>query len=179
MGREVRMVPPNWKHPQFYHGPTGQMRDQPMFDSRIEDAMQDWLEEFDRIRSGDMKEHERECYPLGLADWLQEDGMPPNPKYYRPWVDEDATWFQVWQTVSEGTPVTPPFATQDELIRYLADNGDFWDQKRCREDGWETLYGGKYGVSAWGASRAEKFVKGRYAPSLVILDGQIMPTGTI
>lgn len=59
--------------------------------------------------------------------------MPPEREYYRSWKDEDATWFQVWETVSEGTPVTPPFATKEELIDYLVANGDFWDQKRRQE----------------------------------------------
>ena len=178
MGRVVRRVPPNWKHPEFKHYPTGAMRKQPMFDRDFEKAMADWLSEFDRVRSGNLSDIERECYPRGLADWLQDEGAPPDPRFYRPWDESDATWHQVWENVSEGTPVTPPFETQDELIEYLAANGDFWDQKRCWEDGWETLYRGKYGVSAWGRERAERFVRATYAPSLLIVNGEIMPTGT-
>jgi hypothetical protein len=48
-------------------------------------------------------------------------------------------WWQVYETVSEGTPVTPPFATKEELIEYLVEHGDFWDQRnrhdyRCYVD---------------------------------------------
>jgi hypothetical protein len=32
----------------------------------------------------------------------------PPPDHPR---DKEATWFQAWKTVTEGTPVTPPFAT--------------------------------------------------------------------
>jgi hypothetical protein len=32
---------------------------------------------------------------------------PDHPK------GKEATWFQAWETVTEGTPVTPPFATTD------------------------------------------------------------------
>lgn len=41
------------------------------------------------------------------------------------------TGWQVWETVSEGSPVTPVFETADELIEYLVENGDEWDQKRA------------------------------------------------
>jgi hypothetical protein len=160
MGREIRRVPANWQHPlstKFYR----EDRKQPMFDDAFEPVMARWLENFDRIRSGKLDDLERECYPRGLADWLQDEGMPPDPAYYRPWKDEEATWFQLWETVSEGTPVSPPFETEDGLIDYLAANGDEWDQKR--------------GDPAWGRQRAERFVRGGgWAPSMVVMDGRVM-----
>lgn len=51
-------------------------------------------------------------------------GGPPQRACYCPWKPEDATWLQVWETVSEGTPVTPPFATRQELVDYLVQHGD-------------------------------------------------------
>ncbi len=63
--------------------------------------------------------------------------------------------------MSEGTPVSPPFATEDELIDYLAKNGDEWDQKR--------------GDRPWGRQQAERFVRGGgWAPSFAVVDGQMM-----
>ena len=58
--------------------------------------------------------------------------------------DKEATWFQAWETVTEGTPVTPPFATTDELVDYLVTRGDFWDQER--------------GDGPWDRKSAEEFV---------------------
>lgn len=105
-----------------------------MYNKSIADAHADWLADFDRIRAGNLTEIERECYAgpgkIPLAEWLSDDGMPPDPRYYRPWRDDEATWFQVWETVSEGSPVSPAFATREELVEYLVKHGDFWAQKR-------------------------------------------------
>ena len=38
---------------------------------------------------------------------------------------EELTWWQVYGTVSEGTPDTPAFATSAELIYYLFTYGDY------------------------------------------------------
>ena len=49
----------------------------------------------------------------------QEPNEPP----------EGEGW-QVWETVSEGSPVTPVFATSNELVDYLAEGGDEWCRRR-------------------------------------------------
>ena len=122
MGREIRRVPANWQHPTVEK--YGESRKQPMYDWTFDKRFAEWLESFDRIRNGKLDDLERECYPRGLADWLQDEGNPPDPAYYRPWSDDEAVWYQVWETVSEGTPVSPAFATKEEIIGYLAENGD-------------------------------------------------------
>ncbi len=158
MGREVRRVPPNWDHPKTEDS-YRRMRPQPMYDRTFEQASEEWLADFDRIRSGGADKFEAECYPRGVVEWAVEN-IAPDPQYCVPWKDDEATWFQVWETVSEGTPVSPPFETEAELIDYLAKNGDAWDQDR--------------GNPAWGQERAERFVKAQWAPSFVIADGKIM-----
>lgn len=174
MGREVRRVPANWEHPKkkpkndpYNHGGY-----QPQFQQDWQDAMADWLERLDEIRTNGVSEQEKEYYPRGLADWLQDDGRPPHPDYYSDYGGRECTWFQVYETVSEGTPVTPAFATKEELISYLAENGDFWDQKRCKEPDWEKLWGGKPGVSAWGREAAERFVGAEWVPSMIVTHNQ-------
>ena len=122
MGREIRMVPPNYEHPEVIRR-NGQKGFQPMFDSKFEDAAEDW-------KAGERPSYYSEEEGEPKPEFWEYHGMPPEREDYRSWKDEDATWFQVWETVSEGTPVTPPFATKEELIDYLVANGDFWDQKR-------------------------------------------------
>jgi len=110
MGRELRMVPPNYQHPKHSHPFRHKEEYTPMHDETHAEAMKEWEAEHD------------------------EDEDPPKPEKYRPdWKKEDMTWFQVYETVSEGTPITPPFATREELVEYLVANGDFWDQRRRRE----------------------------------------------
>lgn len=159
MGREIRRVPANWQHP-VTRDHLGRDRLQPMHWRTFEQACAEWLADFDRIRAGNADETEAECYPGGVCHWASKN-TAPDPAYYRPWKDEEATWFQLWETVSEGTPVSPPFSTEDELIDYLAENGDEWDQKR--------------GDRPWGRQQAERFVKGGgWAPSMVVIGNRVM-----
>ncbi|MBY3162080.1 hypothetical protein HFO65_15710 [Rhizobium laguerreae] len=171
MGREVRKVPANWEHPKKLDS-YGRERLQPMFDMTFADAAAEWKENFMKWEGGDRPSHfTGEDESLEYWEW---ENNPPDRAYYRPWTDEDAIWFQVWETVSEGTPVSPPFETEEELIAYLAANGDFWDQKRCKEPGWEGLWGGTPGVSGWGRERAERFVKAAWAPSMILTNGKLV-----
>lgn len=70
MSREVRMVPPDWKHP----------------------------------KGGD-----------GNYEPLLEEEMPD-------WSKDERTHYQMYESTSEGTPMSPPIKTQEELARWLVDN---------------------------------------------------------
>jgi hypothetical protein len=76
----------------------------------------------------------------------------PEPADYRTraWTPEQATHYQAYETISLGTPITPRFATSDELIDYLVKHGDFSSQQRC--DG------------GWSRSSAENFVELGWIP---------------
>ena len=149
MGREIRRVPPNWEHPKDEKGEYLSM-----YDEEYETVANEWFNDCiawfngthkDIINDPDLKKE----YPF----YWEYEGDPPDRNYYRPKFTEDPTWFQVYQTVSEGSPVTPPFATKEELVEYLVQNGDFWDQKR--------RHGG------WNRENAERFVGSEWAPSLM------------
>lgn len=167
MGREIRMVPPNWDHPKKEYYPD---RFQPMFDTTFEQASAEWKQEYAAWERGERPEYcGEDSASLEFWEW---HGDPPARAYYRPWKDEDATWYQVWETVSEGTPVTPPFATKAELVEYLVANGDFWDQKRWAEDN-TFMQPKKPGYSR---EAAERFVMGTgWVPSMIVETG---PSGT-
>ena len=168
MGREIRRVPPNWDHPKNEHGAY-----QPMFDRVASESFVEWLEEFEKFKVEELHQV-AEKYGYDINDpysaYCDYWGSAPDPKYYRPkWDESKATWWQIYETVSEGTPVSPPFATQDELIDYLVENGDFWDQKR-RSDGRSHLMS----CDPWSREAAEKFVKGPgWAPSFIMSNGEI------
>lgn len=166
MGREIRKVPPRWQHPTREH--HGRMSQQPMYDRRYEDAERDWLEACRKWHAGeDPLRAKRPNDDGSLMSYWEWAGNPPDREYHRPWKDEDATWFQVWETVTEGTPVTPPFATREELVDYLAANGDFWDQQR-RKEGTSSIP-----CDPWPRANAERFVMGPgWAPSLIVADGK-------
>lgn len=118
--------------------------------------------------SNDYRSAELLRYESGLCDWKDVCGESPHhpdpDDYFPSWPEGVATWFQVYQTVSEGTPVSPPFATREELVDYLVANGDFWDQAR-RKNG---RFGGM-DCRPWTREQATRFVFDTgWAPSLIV-----------
>ena len=138
-----------------------------MFDRVATESYIEWLVEFEEFKKGKLAEIAKE-YNYDVSDpysaYCDWSGSPPDAEYCRPnWDKSTATWYQVYETVSEGTPVSPPFETADQLIEYLVANGDFWDQKR-RKAGNSFM-----SCEPWLREAAEKFVKGwGWAPSLII-----------
>jgi len=160
MGREIRRVPADWDHPkkEQYDPRTRRVVEQyqPMFNKSFMQAAREWMDKAVAWDNG--TDPNKAEYPF----FWQWDGMPPDPEYYRPdWPNESMTHYQVYETVSEGTPVTPHFATKEELIDYLVEHGDEWDQQR--------------GHGGWSRANAEAFVKREWASSLTITkNGQIL-----
>ena len=134
MGREIRMVQPGWEHPRFDERDCPSNRDigryRPCYDEDYEASAKKWLEASDLWRTGSHPDQ-----PSGCKYYWEWAGTP-DEELCRPAFTSDPTWYQLYETVSEGTPVSPPFATPEELAIYLADNGDFWyqmDQRRGRD----------------------------------------------
>jgi len=73
-------------------------------------------------------------------------------------VPEGPAW-QVWQTVGEGAPVSPAFATAEELVDYLVEGGDLWDRKRGRP--------------GYVRETAEAFVRSGWVPSVASSGGEV------
>ncbi len=117
MGRELRRVKEGWIHPKNDNGAY-----MPIYDNSFEDAVAIFVEEYQ-----DWLKDKTE--PLGDVVYF-----PAESEYYRPyWEEGEATWVQVYENVSEGTPVTPAFATKEELVDWLTNNNDFWGYKWTRE----------------------------------------------
>lgn len=168
MGREIRKVPPNWEHPKYtqadapFSNRAGGYK--PMYNRTFAEVVSEWKEGFAAWERGERPNYcTDESRSLEFWEW---ESAPPNRDYYRPYEDADATWVQVFETVSEGTPVTPPFATREELVEYLISEGDFWQQKRWM-DGDTFMQPEKPGYTR---KNAEAFVLGDgYAPSMMVI----------
>lgn len=169
MSREIRRVVSNWQHPRRScpHSPwkggcdearrNGGECFQPLFDEGYETAMNEWIANHQLWLRG---EHPSQSDPNSGAKeckyYAQWEGNPPDVEYYRPdWKDGEATWYQLYETVTEGTPVSPPFATEQELIDYLTAHGEFQDN------------------SPYSREAAERMVRGGWAPSLVAIGEQV------
>lgn len=156
MGREIRRVPPNWEHPRFTAGDARRPKDvgeyRSCYDQTFEEACAEWKEGFAQWEAGTHKYQDED------GEFWEGWCSPPDREHYRPAFTEEPTWYQVYQTVSEGTPVTPPFATREELIDYLVENGDFAYQE----------YPEFRSTSKPSREAATAFVNEGWAPSMVV-----------
>ena len=143
MGREIRRVPPNWEHPKDDRG-----KYQPQMDSNYLESLNEWIENHRKWEAGEDKDREESGCRF-FAEW---HGEPPSVAYYCNYTSSEATWYQLYENVSEGTPLSPPFETPEELVEWLSINPDFWDTQ-------------------WSRKGAEGIVKSGYQPSFMIGGG--------
>ena len=126
-----------------------------MFNRFYEDELNEWLEDHKLWIEGkhpDQKNGKNKEYKY-YAEW---GGNPPDIEYYltEKWDEEkDEMWFQLYETVSEGTPLSPAFRTKEELIKYLVENGDFWGYN-------------------WTKQQAEKFMETEWCCSAIVANGK-------
>lgn len=92
-GREVRRVPKDWVHPTQWDGYDA--RRGPSFEPLMGRNMIQYAEEGEEI--------------------IEADYMPD-------WKPEEMTHYQMYEEVSEGTPMSPVMETPEELAQWLVDN---------------------------------------------------------
>ena len=149
MGREIRRVPPTWQHPKDEKG-----QHVPLYDEAYEDALDNWIEEHRQWERGEHR-YQLEGYGKDSQFWADWNGDPPSVESYRRerWTDEEATHWVMYENVTEGTPLTPAFATREELVDFLSTQKDFWGKGPISRDA------------------AEAFTQSGYAPSFVMGPG--------
>ena len=97
MSREVRRVPANWEHPKDEKG-----RLIPLFSSFT-------------YNEEEIKE--------GLRDgWLKDEPPHYGCDVMPDWPEAERTHYQMYESTSEGTPISPVMETPEALARWLADN---------------------------------------------------------
>ena len=148
MGREIRRVPKNWQHPineECRHWGVDPHRGlpcyKPMHDQDYKSAATEWMANYQRFQDATPEERAKEFSKY--CEYYWEYDSPPDEELYRPVFDGPADCYQIYETVSEGTPVSPVFETQEEMIEWLVSEGH-------------------------SRKSAEAFVKDGWAPSLVV-----------
>lgn len=107
MGREVRRVPESWQHPKEDNYRTGKKEYKPLHEGYA-DAAKNFLEMLAKD---------------GLQDALEYYGRAPDKNDYMPdWPEAERTHFQMYETCSEGTPISPVMESPEALAHWLADN---------------------------------------------------------
>lgn len=168
MGREVRRVPADWQHPKAWNSYRGEDTYIPLYEGDFGGGYEALAAEWDEGRA---KWQEGLCRSYGEGErWVpidEEDramrytdysGARPSPDDYMPnWPEEQRTHYMMYEDTSEGTPISPAFATPEELARWLADNG-------------ASAFGGQTAsYEAW-----LNIARGGFAPSCAIVNGEMM-----
>jgi hypothetical protein len=134
MGRVIRKVPEKWSHPVTKDG-----KFIPMYEYSYIDTLNEWIKNHN-LWMDKLHPEQDDDYEF----YAEYAGDPPDIEHYNNYYKkEDATWFQCYENVSEGTPVTPAFETEKELVDYLVEFGE--------------LYGTKYNTK-YSREAVEKFV---------------------
>lgn len=158
MGREVRRVPVNWEHPKDHNGFC------PLLDG-FSIALIAWeknREQWDNGFVESFKDYPKEAWrPKGKNEaeisFIEYYGEKPSKEdYMSEWTEEEKTHVQMYETCSEGTPISPVMETPEELAQWLANNN----------------------ASAFGSEGASyeawlRVCLGGYAPSAVMVDGKL------
>lgn len=142
MGREVRRVPANWQHPKNERGQYV-----PLLDEDYGTAARQWLDDaiaWDNGTHADAAAHKAE-YPF----FWQWESDPPDSESYRPAYVGEPTHYQMYETTSEGTPISPVMETPEELARWLADtNASAFGDQGATYEGWLRVCRGGFAPSA-------------------------------
>lgn len=140
------MVPADWQHPKDERG-----RYIPLLDQSHAEAVREWEEEeltewvegarlwatgfvktFKRVKTIEQVVEETKANrpyapppePPTYEWWAGDVPRKPEPTHYMPdWPESERTHFMMYEDTSEGTPISPAFATAEELARWLADTG--------------------------------------------------------
>jgi len=157
MGREIRRVPKNWEHPI---GSDGRQY-KALWDGNYDEELADYQKHLNQWNKGFTDDYEGGWKPIEdrhrnmtFSDW--HGGRPYKEDYMPKWSDEEKTHIVMYETCTEGTPISPAFDNPQDLAQWLFDNG----------------------ASSFGSRTAtyEQWLgvcKGGYAPSAVVIGGEL------
>lgn len=129
MGREVRKVPTNWEHPKDHKG------------AYIPLYGRSYTKEAEKFLAMANKE--------GLQAAVEYQCCPDKEDYMPEWTEEEATHFIMYEDCTEGTPISPAFATPEELASWLvANKASAFGSSTASYEGWLRVAKGGYAVSA-------------------------------
>ena len=121
MGREVRRVPKNWKHPRDAKGNYIPLHEGFEKSLRVwESGNEKWNEGLVDDYNGGWKKS-KSTKDMTFEEWC---GKKPVQSNYMPDFDpKEATYYMMYETCTEGTPISPAMETPEDLAHWLADNG--------------------------------------------------------
>ena len=150
MGREVRMVPKDWEHPKRESGDFIALHD-----SDFIACTDDWNKECARWNAGEYPDYVSEdSKKMSYEEWA--GGKPEEEDYMPTFPEGTATHCMMYETTTEGTPISPAFESPEQLARWLYENeASSFGSRTASYESWLRV------------------AKGGFACSMVIDGGQI------
>lgn len=161
MGREIRRVPRGWQHPRDERGHF-----KPLYDEDYQSACQKWWADA-------MAHHNAEAFCPGSEErphsmnewWWDWNGPPPSEDSYRPAFTEPADHYQIYETVTEGTPCSPVFASLDEMANWMCQPIDRASEYNRNRADWQSMQGRT-------RKQAEAFIQAGTTFSFMVIPGR-------
>lgn len=122
MSREVRKVPATWEHPK---NETGELI--PLYGGSYAQRVAEWDEHAVQWEKGFYRSFRNDRWgPKTLEmtyTYAKWDNPRPEPHDYMPdWPEAERTHYQMYETTTEGTPLSPVLESPEALAHWLADN---------------------------------------------------------
>ena len=143
MGREVRMVPKSWGHPIREDGSFIALHE-----SNFDQCAADWDKESAEWASGNYPDYaDEESKKLTYSEW--NGGRPEEEDYMPSWSANVANHYMMYETTSEGTPISPAFDTPENLATWLCNSGaSSFGSRTASYEGWLRVAKGGFACSA-------------------------------
>ena len=153
MGREVRRIKRGWVHPVNDDG-----KPMPLFGRSYAKAVADWDAECAKWCEGQRPDYcDDETLRSDVYGYYLWAGQRPQPHDYMPDFGDEADMLVMYESTSEGTPISPAFETPEELAKWLADNdASSFGRMTATYEQWLNV------------------CRGAFAPSMVIKGDRIM-----
>lgn len=148
MGREVRRVPADWIHPVDGTYSDGSVRHVGLLGGDFASHLAEYEQEKAEWDAGQFPAWAgEESKKLSFEEW---SGEPPKAEDYMPqWSEAEKTHLMMYETCSEGSPISPAFLTPEELARWLVDNNaSAFGSSTASYEGWLRVASGGYACSA-------------------------------
>lgn len=138
LNREVRRVPLDWEHP----------KDSPLFDgSQLAPLQAEWDAEKAKWDAGEFPDYAAPEDTKGSYE--QWDGPRPDPAHFMP-VFEDPQGIQMYETTSEGTPISEVYTNtpegRDAMAKALSNKHDFGCMGGPSYEAWRAIIDGGLGL---------------------------------
>jgi hypothetical protein len=158
MSREVRRVPADWEHTKEYNPYRNKDCYKPLYDGDFKADARYWDDKCEKWEAGERPDYAPiDEYPIDYPFDQWEGPRPYSGDYMPQWDESERTHYMMYETTSEGTPISPAFDTPEDLARWLADtNASAFAGHGASYDAWLRI------------------AKGGYAPSAIMIGGQLV-----